>query len=253
MKLSAILLSTIVGSSVAFHVSFTSSKPRRSVLKHGSPLFESTFDVEVASTTSAKEDLMETAQSLKDEFGALLIDTNAQERLKAAVEVLENSADPPTDASEMIGEWTLLCSTASAEKVKGVDTSKLPFFNEGPVKEIRDTLNKSLMVQQVIKSEESTSDGVDRVDHVIQYMPPDTLSEFVSTLPDFLQSLNINPFQVTDQKVVLVHKAEVESVIPFIKTKLSLQSVVGKSLFIHSLETFTNNCIPLIKKKKPFS
>ena len=68
MKLSAILLSTIVGSSVAFHVSFTSSKPRQSVLKHGSPLFESTFDVEVASTTSAKEDLMETAQSLKDEF-----------------------------------------------------------------------------------------------------------------------------------------------------------------------------------------
>ena len=128
----------------------------------------------------------------------------------------------------MIGGWTLLCSTASAEKVKGADTSKLPFYNEGPLKEIRETLNKSLMVQQVIKSSEE-SDVIDRVDHVIQYMPPDTLSEFVSTLPDFLQSVNINPFQVTDQKVVLVHKAEVESVIPLIKTKLSLQSVVGKS------------------------
>jgi hypothetical protein len=34
--------------------------------------------------------------------------------------------------------------------------------------------------------------------------------------------------QVSDSKVVLKHKAEIESVIPTIKTKLSLQSIVGK-------------------------
>lgn len=219
-KVSAILFSVFIGNSIAFHV----TPPSR----HNIRLFESSVEEDVVETTTAKEDLMEIAQSLKDEYGALLIDSSAQEKLKAAVEALESSADPPADAAEMIGGWTLLCSTASAEKVKGVDTSKLPFYNEGPLKEIRETLNKSLMVQQVIKSSEE-SDVIDRVDHVIQYMPPDTLSEFVSSLPDFLQSVNINPFQVTDQKVVLVHKAEVESVIPLIKTKLSLQSVVGKS------------------------
>jgi hypothetical protein len=88
------------------------------------------------------------------------------------------------------------------------------------------------MVQQLIKSEKSG--GIDRVDHVIQYMPPSELSEFVSNLPDFLQTFNINPLEVTNEKVVLVHKAEVESTIPFIKTKLSLESVVGKCRFLFS-------------------
>lgn len=34
--------------------------------------------------------------------------------------------------------------------------------------------------------------------------------------------------KVSDTKVILKHKAELEGIIPVIKTKLSLQSVVGK-------------------------
>jgi hypothetical protein len=232
MKLPAVLFTALAGSSVAFHVAL----PQRTRRFSRNTLFESTAQEAAApydiddSAFDFKQDLLDVAQSLKDENGLLIIDSKAQEKLKSSVKALENSSDPPTSTSGMIGEWTLLCSTASAEKVKGIDTSKLPFFNADPVKEIRDSLNKSLMVQQIIKSKESG--GVDRVDHVIQYMPPSKLSEFVSDLPDFLQTLNINPFEVTNEKVVLVHKAEVESTIPFIKTKLILESVVGKYRFL---------------------
>ena len=184
------------------------------------------------SVDTAKTELLETAQSLKDEFGCLLIDSSAQETLRKAVEKLEGVADPSTDVDDLVGDWTLLCSTASAslengplDKINGIDTSKIPFFNEGPIKEIRDTLNKSLKVQQVIKAEEGS---IDKVNHVLQYMPPDTLSAFVDNLPDALKSFNINPLQVSQSQVTLVHKAEVESTIPFIKTKLSLASIVGK-------------------------
>lgn len=227
-------LSTLVGSSLAFHAAIHPNVRRPLSLN---PLFESVaeeaaapYDIE-DSVFDLKQDLIDVAQSLKNEFGALIIDSSAQEKLKNAAMALEKSSEPPVDTSAMVGEWTLLCSTASAEKVKGIDTSKLPFFNADLVKEVRKTLNKSLEVQQVIKSEGYS--GIDRVDHVIQYMPPNALSEFVSDLPDFLQSLNINPLEVTKQKVVLIHKAEIESTIPYIKTKLSLQSVVvnvaGKS------------------------
>lgn len=228
MKLLVILLSALTGSSFAFH----SARPERARHFAQIPVFQSTPEAAAApydtndSPLDLRQELLDVAQSLKDEYGALIIDSKAQEKLKNAVAALESNTVPPTSTSDMLGEWTLLCSTASAEKVKGIDTSKLPFFNADPVKEIRNTLNKSLLVQQLIKSEES--DGIDRVDHVIQYMPPSELSEFVSNLPDFLQSFNINPLEVTNERVALVHKAEVEGVIPFIKTKLTLQSVVGK-------------------------
>lgn len=189
-------------------------------------------------TTMAKVELLETARSLHDDFGCLIIDSKAQDRLREAVEKLEAVAEPPSAPRELIGNWTLLCSTASAslqngplDKINGIDTSKLPFFNQGPLKSIRDTLNKSLKVQQVIRAE-ATPGVIDRVDHVLQYAPPDTLSEFLENIPDTLKNLNINPLQVSQSKVILVHKAEIDSTSP-LSTKLSLSSIIvniaGKS------------------------
>jgi len=203
-------------------------------------LFETTIEepaIDVA-TTLAKNELLATATSLNEKFGPVLIDSGAQESLNDAVKQLEAVADAPGDASGLIGDWTLLCSTASASlengpvgTIGGIDTGKLPFFNEGPVKEIRDRLKKSIKVEQLIKAE--STNGIDRVDHVIDYTPPDTISEFLNNLPDAIKSLNINPLQVSETKVILVHKAVVESVIPVVKTKLTLESVVlnvaGKS------------------------
>ncbi|CAJ1925063.1 unnamed protein product [Cylindrotheca closterium] len=189
------------------------------------------------SAYDSRQDVLDVARSLKDKFGPLIIDSKAQEKLKSVVKELEKNSEPPIDTKGMIGDWTLLCSTASTNKLMGIDTSNLPFFNAGIVKDIRNTLNKSLVVQQKIKGSPSFSGrGITRVDHVIQYMPPNELSEFSSMLPDALQSLNINPLEVTNQQVVLVHKAEVESTIPFIKTKLALESIVlniaGKSQYL---------------------
>jgi PAP_fibrillin len=201
---------------------------------------------------NAKTNLLETARSLNEEFGCLILDSNAQDRLREAVEQLESSSggdSPIPSSSGLIGTWTLLCSTASASlqspldrTVGGIDTSKLPFFNQGPIKTVRDTFNKALTVQQVIKEDELTPGLINRIDHVLQYSPPNTLSAFLdndnnndesaadtpsSRIPDAIKNLNINPLQVTNSKVVLVHKAEVQQVTPVLKTKLTLSSIIG--------------------------
>jgi hypothetical protein len=184
------------------------------------------------STAIAKEELLELVEELKATYGILLIDSKAQESFKAAVEKLEETAEPPTDTSLLTGDWTLLCSTTTtARGISGIDTSKLPFFNQGPLKDIRDTINQSLKVEQKIKAGEF-SDGVDSIDHVIDYKPPNKLSGVLkslpSNIPDVIKDLNINPLQVSETKIVLKHKAEIESVIPVIKTKLVLNSIVGE-------------------------
>lgn len=184
------------------------------------------------SAAIAKEELLELVKDLKAKYGLLLIDGKAKESFKEAVEKLETVAEPPTDTAGLLGAWTLLCTTASSDVAKGIsgiDTSKIPFFNDGPVKDIRETMNKSLRVEQIIKS--TSSDGIDSIDHVIEYSPPNTLASVLKNLPDNLpepiKTLNINPLQVSETKVYLKHKAEVESVIPTMKTKLSLSSIVG--------------------------
>jgi len=188
------------------------------------------------SAYDSRSDLLDVAMSLKDEFGPLIIDSKAQEKLKSVVGELEKNSEPPIDTEGMIGDWTLICSTASTEKFMGIDTSNLPFFNADFVKDIRNTLNKSLKVQQVIKADDEGGSEISKINHVIQYMPPNELSAFSSALPDALKSLNINPLEVTNQQVILVHKAEVVSSIPFIKTNLSLESVIlnvaGKSQYL---------------------
>jgi hypothetical protein len=184
------------------------------------------------SVAIAKEELLKLVEELKANYGILLVDIKAQTSFKEAVEKLETTAEPPTDTSLLTGNWTLLCTTTTTKQgISGIDTSKLPFFNEGPLKDIRDTINRSLKVEQIIKSGQF-SDGVDAIDHVIDYRPPNELSgvlkSFPANFPDAIKDLNINPLQVSESKVVLKHKAEIESVIPVIKTKLVLQSIVRK-------------------------
>jgi hypothetical protein len=127
----------------------------------------------------------------------------------------------------LVGDWTLLCSSSSSaasEKIK-IDTSKIPFLNQGPVKDIKNTLNDSVEVVQRIKFGEE-SNSIDKIDHIIEYKPPAQLSSFVNNLPDAIKDLDINPLKVSDTKVILKHRAEVEGVVPIIKTKLSLEAVV---------------------------
>jgi hypothetical protein len=190
-------------------------------------------DKSAAATCIAREELMELTTDFKSKYGVLLIDSKAKASFRDAVEKLENLTESPTDTSLLVGDWTLLCSYSSAfpKKTNIIDTSKIPFFNEGPIKDIKDTLNDSIEVVQRIKFGES-SNSIDSIDHIINYTPPNALSSFLKNIPDAIKDLDINPLKVSDTKVILKHKAEVEAVIPLIKTKLSLQSVVGKYRYL---------------------
>jgi len=189
----------------------------------------STADVEEADVISAREELMEITRDLNSRYGILPTDSTEKESFRDAVEKLENLAQPSSDASLLVGDWTLLCSysnnSAFPENKKIIDTSKIPLFNQGPIKDIQDTLNGSIKVEQRIKFGES-SNSIDAIDHVIEYKPPNTLSSFLKNAPDIIKDLDINPLKVIDYKIVLKHTAEIEGLIPNIKTKLNLKSVV---------------------------
>lgn len=51
------------------------------------------------------------------------------------------------------------------------------------------------------------------------------MRELIDNIPENLSQLNINPLHVSKSKLVLIHKATIESELP-LKTKLALQSVV---------------------------
>jgi len=157
-------------------------------------------DVDIdASVDVAKEELMQLSRDYKDQYGVILIDTKAKESFRKAVEKLESIAEASTDSSLLVGDWNLVCSSASSGAVASkiaIDTSKIPFFNEGPVKDIRNTLNDSIDVVQRIKFGEM-SNSIDSIDHVIDYSPPNQLSSFLKNIPDSIKNLDINPVRST--------------------------------------------------------
>lgn len=152
-----------------------------------------TVDVK-QSVDEAKEKLLSVAMDLKDQYGVLLIDSKAKESFADAVKMLESVAEVSSDSKDLVGDWTLVCSSSSSaasERIK-IDTSKFPFLNEGPVKDIKSTLNDSIEVTQRIKFGEE-SNSIDKIDHIVAYKPPSQLSSFVKNLPDAIKNLDINP------------------------------------------------------------
>lgn len=124
-----------------------------------------------------------------------------------------------------MGNWTLLCTTSTGSKSIGLDLSRLP----GPIKSLQEKLtensNKYVTVKQKILS--TKEDGiVDRIDHVIEYSPPSELQDLFKNLPEQITKLNINPLQVSESKLVLIHKASVDTEKYPVRTRLALTSVV---------------------------
>ena len=73
---------------------------------------------------------------------------------------------------------------------------------------------------------------------MIEYTPIDSLEDILpeeSPLSNIFGKLNVNPLQVKNSKVVLIHNAEVESVSPILRTKIawvsSVLNVAGTSQF----------------------
>ena len=196
---------------------------------------EAPSEVEGVTVTSAKTRLLEVAEKLKTENGFLLVEKNAKEKLKDAVEDLESvssggGADEVPTVSKLLGNWTLLVSTSTNRD--GVDTSKLeslPSYFSDPIKKIRsnilDVSNTYLVVQQKIRAT-NNDEIIDRVDIVLEFEPPEQLSDVVKqAIPEQLKNVNINPLAVSSSKVVLIHKANTISEDP-LKTKITLESIV---------------------------
>jgi len=78
-------------------------------------------------------------------------------------------------------------------------------------------IKNSIKVTQMIRSNQDTYETgiLDRVDNIIEF---DNTSTHL--LPAFL-----NPLSIDQSKLILIHKAKVESFVPF-RTKLALQSIV---------------------------
>lgn len=181
---------------------------------------------------------------------------------------LEGLTDPSEEnemfREKMTGDWTLVCTATvgggdvrrrlgrddSGEGKETTTATKTPvkgwFSNKSkgtarksslsrsgsdvPLAPLKEKLQKSVVVTQRVRAT-SSEDEIDRVDNVVEFTPLDTLGEVLpENLPlgDLFRNVPLNPLGVTNGKVVLIHKAEVESVLPVLRTKIAWTSSVGE-------------------------
>lgn len=221
-----LLLSNLAPSSVAGFLVGPGS-PRFSVLK-SSTISDPATDASVGVQVAKKEELLLVCRRLKDRQGIFLIDQQSKQEFQDAVKALEEVSAKPTAETfgdKLVGDWTLLCTTSTTQP--GVDESKLPgFLKEGPLQQLRDNIrqatNRYLTVLQVVKKSPDTS-KVDRIDHVLEYAPPNRFKDFLENVPPQFDQFNINPLDVSKSKLSLIHTA---SVTDDLKVKLALKSIV---------------------------
>ena len=152
----------------------------------------------------------------------------------------------------MIGDWTLIATAnlpprvgkrkGGCDDTKTTPTTKKEGGGETKLDPLREAIKRSIGVIQRIRSVGDSSSGtIDRVDNVIEFSPLETLDGILpGKLPLFgsLSSLAptldkmldfANPLKLKKAKVVLVHKAEVESTRPVLRTRIAWTSSVRES------------------------
>lgn len=176
----------------------------------------------------ARDELVQIATSLASNSPTGLFLTLPSDRSKfmRAVARLEALAVPDSSSrfeSDCIGDWTLVATSrkdllldpllTSISSAAGDDNSSFP----SSLRKLDPKIRNSLRVTQRIRStREEAPDTVDRIDNVIEFDNART-----KLLPDFL-----NPLQIDKSKLVLIHKARVESSAPVFRIRLALQSIV---------------------------
>ncbi|KAL7463794.1 hypothetical protein ACHAXS_004149 [Conticribra weissflogii] len=171
-------------------------------------------------------------------------------KLQSFVRQLEASTNPNEEneifREKMIGDWTLICTAsvpvaaAKNNKSRSRSRSRSSLSRSGrdvPLASLKEKLQKSVVVTQRVRATSSEREyDIDRVDNVVEFTPIDTLGEVLPEklpLVDFVKNVPLNPLGVTNGKVVLIHKAEVESVLPVLRTKIawtsSVVNIAGKS------------------------
>jgi len=197
-------------------------------------------------STTLRNELLQTAKSLTEESptGIFLTTPDAIEQFTSAASRLEAITPPMTNREKemLIGDWELIATTRQLSNIKASDITKnLPFNIKTPPK-LSDSIRNSVTVLQRIRTDgngDGSTTDINRIDHVIEYTPL-TLSDLIpeSSPLSAIRNLNLNPLEVSQSKVVLIHNAEIESVEPALRTKLGLKSVIlnvaGKSQYLEA-------------------
>jgi hypothetical protein len=145
------------------------------------------------------------ARRLRKDHGLCLVDFVAKQQLKAAVQALESECTPPpplTWTETMSGDWDLVCTTVS--KVDDYENRDKLLQVSNPYLTVTQRIMSSApMVNGHGGTVESSplpnsSSTIHRIDHVLEYRPPSTISYALDNLPE-------------QSRVVLVHQAKVAS------------------------------------------
>jgi hypothetical protein len=238
------------------HHRLHTTQPSRSILSV-STVDEIPSDTTVESTNTDPEALLSSRNRLIALSSTLLNNSPTGKfisrpadkiKLQKAINELEASSSVGEREKEMLlGDWTLVVTAnvpnsdvrrrfGSGKKGWfGGKRSGLSLFGKDGKEEntIQKSLRKTIEVTQRIRNDGASDSGsgeINRVDNVIEFTPLDNLSDIIpkESPLSFLGELNVNPLQVKKGKVVLVHKAEVESVKPVLRTKIAWVSSVCK-------------------------
>jgi len=212
-------------------------------------------DVEIQPTTNRKTEVIDARDRLLNEaknlveksitgvFLSIPSQRRTLEKYVSQLEVLARTSFTEEDRLACIGDWELVCTSrgpiisSSEEDKDKKNVPMLPFgIPEPPA--VADSIRKSISILQRIVSEKD-SNTINRVDNVIEYTPL-TLQQLIPEQSplQFIRELNINPLEVSRTKLTLVHNAEVESLVPVFRTKISLKTVTltvaGTSQFLNT-------------------
>jgi len=184
------------------------------------------------------------------------------------LEGLVGSSSSEINEKSLLGDWKLICTanlptsdirrrfdsntSSDDSKKKKKRRSPLSSFNsksnKSKLSPLQTSIQNSIQVTQRIRNDGTTGGSgisgeynINRVDNVIEITPLNTLESVLlpnesSPLQNILSNININPLQVKKSKIVLVHRASIESVKPILRTRIALSStilnVAGSSSFL---------------------
>eukprot|EP00985_Skeletonema_marinoi_P003200 scaffold1329_cov113-Skeletonema_marinoi.AAC.4 len=191
--------------------------------------------------------------------GKFITRPSSTKKFQQAIADLEAVASSTTSSSRekelLLGDWKLIAtsnvpssdirrritekqnsssSSSSSDKKKSwfnmpQARSGLSSDNSSSLNPIQKSIQKSFQVTQRIRNDGAEDEEINRVDNVIEFTPLDSLDDIFpkeSPLSNIFGQINVNPLQVKKGKVVLIHKAEVESVSPILRTKIAWTSSV---------------------------
>mmetsp|Transcript_24929 Transcript_24929/g.30635 ORF Transcript_24929/g.30635 Transcript_24929/m.30635 type:complete len:398 (+) Transcript_24929:118-1311(+) len=213
------------------------------------------FSASTSSSTiaAAKQRVLSVAERCRSNSSSGVFLTNESDRrdLKKSVAELEAVCGLPTSEYRdlMIGDWELLTTTNSNSggitmqendnEDEDKDSGNPLLFGLSIARKIRQKKNpledfarQNLNVSQRIRTMGDDGKEIDRIDNVVEFLPIDTekansAAEPLRTLLKAIDSLPLNPLQISGAKISLVHEASVQSITPVLRTRIGLQSIVA--------------------------